>query len=91
MLGDAVEVILDGGPSAGRRPSTIVDCTGDRPRILREGALSAREITVCSRTPVTRSTTTKMPSDDADEDPGRRRRPEPADDAGAATDDKPLA
>ncbi len=44
MLGWAVEVVLDGGPSNGSAPSTIVDCTGANPRILREGALSATEI-----------------------------------------------
>lgn len=44
MLGWAVEVILDGGPSSGSAASTIVDCTGSRPRILREGALSAAEL-----------------------------------------------
>jgi L-threonylcarbamoyladenylate synthase len=44
MLGWAVEVILDGGPSAGSEASTIVDCTGSRPRILREGAVSAAEL-----------------------------------------------
>jgi tRNA threonylcarbamoyl adenosine modification protein (Sua5/YciO/YrdC/YwlC family) len=44
MLGWAVEVILDGGPSNGSLASTIVDCTGTRPRILREGAVSAAEL-----------------------------------------------
>jgi L-threonylcarbamoyladenylate synthase len=44
MLGWAVEVILDGGPSAGSAASTIVDCTGTRPQILREGAISAAEL-----------------------------------------------
>jgi L-threonylcarbamoyladenylate synthase len=44
MLGDEVEVILDGGPSAGGEASTIVDCTGDRPRVLREGAVSRAEL-----------------------------------------------
>jgi tRNA threonylcarbamoyl adenosine modification protein (Sua5/YciO/YrdC/YwlC family) len=39
MLGELVRVILDGGPTPGPIPSTIVDCTGDQPRILREGAL----------------------------------------------------
>ena len=39
MLGDAVEVLLDGGPSAGAVASTIVDCTGSRPLILRAGAI----------------------------------------------------
>lgn len=31
--------ILDGGPLPPSAPSTIVDCTGARPRLLREGAL----------------------------------------------------
>lgn len=44
MLGEAVEVILDGGPSEGGLASTIIDCTGDRPRILREGAITAAEL-----------------------------------------------
>jgi L-threonylcarbamoyladenylate synthase len=44
MLGWAVEVILDGGPSAGSAASTIVDCTGTRPKILREGAITAAEL-----------------------------------------------
>jgi tRNA threonylcarbamoyl adenosine modification protein (Sua5/YciO/YrdC/YwlC family) len=44
MLGWAVEVILDGGPSNGSVASTIVDCTGDRPRILREGAIGLSQL-----------------------------------------------
>ncbi len=44
MLGDVVEVVLDGGPSPGAAASTIVDCTGSRPRILREGAIGAAEL-----------------------------------------------
>ena len=44
MLGDSVEVVLDGGPCPGAAASTIVDCTGVRPRILREGVLGASEI-----------------------------------------------
>ncbi|GAB3663651.1 hypothetical protein GCM10027596_27080 [Nocardioides korecus] len=39
MLGGSVEVLLDGGPSAGAVASTIVDCTGERPLVLREGAI----------------------------------------------------
>jgi len=41
MLGEQVRVLLDGGPTPGPVPSTIVDCTGERPRILREGVLGA--------------------------------------------------
>lgn len=40
QLGPAVEVYLDGGATAGNRPSTIVDCTRPSPVILRLGALS---------------------------------------------------
>ena len=38
-FGDAVAVVLDGGPATGS-PSTVVDCTGVEPRLLREGRLS---------------------------------------------------
>ncbi len=38
-LGSAVEVVLDGGPCTGT-PSTVVDCTGAEPHLLREGRLS---------------------------------------------------
>ena len=41
MLGEVVRIVLDGGPTPGPVPSTIVDCTGERPRILREGVLGA--------------------------------------------------
>ena len=44
MLGESVEVVLDDGPSPGTTASTIVDCTGKRPRILRAGALTAEEL-----------------------------------------------
>lgn len=37
-LGGAVELILDAGVCDGA-PSTVLDCTGPRPRLLREGAL----------------------------------------------------
>jgi L-threonylcarbamoyladenylate synthase len=40
MLGDLVELIVDGGPSLGKDASTIVDVTGEQGRILRRGALS---------------------------------------------------
>jgi L-threonylcarbamoyladenylate synthase len=37
QLGDVLDLILDGGPAHGGPASTVVDCTGDRPRILRVG------------------------------------------------------
>ena len=45
MLGEHVEVVLDGGPSPGAEASTIIDCTGVKPGILRAGALGHWEIT----------------------------------------------
>ena len=39
QLGDALPLVIDGGPTPGPVPSTIVDCTGPQPRLLREGAL----------------------------------------------------
>jgi L-threonylcarbamoyladenylate synthase len=40
QFGDAVEVYLDGGQCETDTPSTIVDLTGDMPRLLRGGAVS---------------------------------------------------
>ena len=42
MLGDSVSVYLDGGPTPGMQPSSIVDVTGKVPVLLREGALTRR-------------------------------------------------
>ena len=44
QLGGAVAVYLEDGPRTGGAPSTILDCTGDEPVVLRLGALSAEEI-----------------------------------------------
>ncbi|WP_311250939.1 L-threonylcarbamoyladenylate synthase [Nocardioides sp. AE5] len=44
MLGGAVAVVVDAGPSSGAEPSTIVDATGPQGRILRRGALSLAEL-----------------------------------------------
>ncbi|GGX84678.1 L-threonylcarbamoyladenylate synthase [Streptomyces anandii] len=44
MLGDSVSVYLDGGPTPGNVPSSIVDVTGRVPVLLREGALSPEEL-----------------------------------------------
>ncbi|GAC1662948.1 MAG: hypothetical protein NVS9B8_01140 [Candidatus Limnocylindrales bacterium] len=44
QLGDAISLVLDGGPAGGGPASTIVDCTSDPPRILRVGAIPAAEI-----------------------------------------------
>ena len=39
MLGERVRVILDAGPTPGPIPSTIVDCTTDEGRLLRQGVV----------------------------------------------------
>ena len=44
QLGTLVDVYLDGGPTAGNIPSSIIDLTGDAPRLLREGSLTFDEI-----------------------------------------------
>ena len=44
MLGDKVEVILDGGTAPGLVPSTIIDATGSQPRVLRVGAVSVQQL-----------------------------------------------
>jgi L-threonylcarbamoyladenylate synthase len=44
QLGDAIELVLDGGPAHGGPASTVVDCTVEPPRILRSGAIPAAEV-----------------------------------------------
>jgi L-threonylcarbamoyladenylate synthase len=39
QLGESIDLILDGGRAQGGPPSTVVDCTGPLPRVLREGAV----------------------------------------------------
>lgn len=44
QLGDDIDLILDGGAARGGSASTVVDCTGDRPTILRAGAIDRDRI-----------------------------------------------
>jgi len=44
QLGSAIEVYLDGGPTEGPMASTIIDLTGDVPRLLRAGVISIDKI-----------------------------------------------
>jgi L-threonylcarbamoyladenylate synthase len=39
--------VLDGGRLSPSRPSTVVDCTGRRPRVIRPGVLSAAVLREC--------------------------------------------
>lgn len=43
-LTEQLDLILDAGPLKGGHGSTVVDVTGDIPRVLREGAVSKRDI-----------------------------------------------
>jgi L-threonylcarbamoyladenylate synthase len=44
QLGGRIALILDGGKTPGGVPSTVVDCTGVEPLILREGPIKKAEI-----------------------------------------------
>jgi len=44
QLGGRITLILDGGVTPGGQSSTVVDCTGREPLILRSGPISAEEI-----------------------------------------------
>ena len=44
QIGDEVDMILDGGPATFGLSSTIVDLTSERPRILRKGPISIKEV-----------------------------------------------
>lgn len=43
-LGPAVDLVLDGGPCAVGVESTIVDCSGGRPRVLRPGGVTVESL-----------------------------------------------
>jgi L-threonylcarbamoyladenylate synthase len=44
QLKENVDVILDGGYVTGGKPSTVVDLTTEKPKILREGPITIKEI-----------------------------------------------
>lgn len=45
QLGGRIPLILDGGRCPGGLPSTVVDCTGSEPVILRPGPISLQQLT----------------------------------------------
>ena len=63
-LGGDVDAILDGGPCRVGVESTIVDLTGDAPRVLRQGAVTAAMIEEALATPLA------APGPDAPRAPG---------------------
>ncbi|MEW6094648.1 MAG: L-threonylcarbamoyladenylate synthase [Chloroflexota bacterium] len=44
QLGGRIPLILDGGRTPGGVPSTVVDCLGPEPKVLREGPISGQDI-----------------------------------------------
>jgi L-threonylcarbamoyladenylate synthase len=44
QLGGRIPLIIDGGRTPGGVPSTLVDCTGEAPKILREGPIALEEL-----------------------------------------------
>jgi len=44
QLGERVDIIIDGGRCPGGIESTVIDLTGESPRLLREGAISRAEL-----------------------------------------------
>jgi len=44
QLGGRIPLILNGGRTAGGQPSTVVDCTGPEPVILRQGPVTLEQI-----------------------------------------------
>ena len=54
-LGDAVAIILDGGPAHAGLESTVLDVTGEKPVLLRPGAVTAERIEAVLGASITRS------------------------------------
>ena len=44
QLAASVDIVIDAGPCPVGKESTVVDLTGERPRLLREGAIGRREL-----------------------------------------------
>lgn len=42
IFGNQLDLVIDGGPRRGNVPSTLVDVSAPRPRLLRQGALDVR-------------------------------------------------
>lgn len=44
VIGGMVDLVLDGGRAEGGNPSTVVDVSTERPKVIREGAIPSGEI-----------------------------------------------
>jgi L-threonylcarbamoyladenylate synthase len=54
QLSERINLVLDGGPARGGTPSTVVDCSGEQPRILRAGAISPADLAAALGRPLGR-------------------------------------
>jgi L-threonylcarbamoyladenylate synthase len=52
QLGNRIALIIDGGQTPGRLPSTLVDCTAPELKILREGPISLEELLSALKDPL---------------------------------------
>ena len=43
-LGDRIDLVLDGGAARGGTPSTVVDCSGELPQLLRVGTIAPDDL-----------------------------------------------
>ena len=46
-LGPQLDLIIDGGPSSGGIPSSVINCESEPARILREGAIPGKDLRAC--------------------------------------------
>ncbi len=74
QLGDVVAIYLDAGPSRSTAASTIVDCTGEAPVIVREGPLGRAAIDAAVLAARNAAAQTSPPAAEARR-PGPRRGP----------------
>lgn len=78
QLGDAVSVYLDAGEMTGPVPSTILDLSGDTPRVLRAGRLSVADLN--------RAVPGLLPSADPSPEPPEPGAEQPAAESGSEAD-----
>ncbi|GAB4351268.1 MAG: L-threonylcarbamoyladenylate synthase [Gammaproteobacteria bacterium] len=60
-LGDRVDLVIDGGPCRVGIESSIVDLSGEKPRLLRPGAVTREMLAECLGEPVVTGTTVDSP------------------------------
>ena len=47
LLGSRLDLIIDGGPSSGGIPSSVINCEAEEAVVLREGAIPTQELLLC--------------------------------------------